>query len=34
VEIADLSAGQGGKLVVTFTDYAGIKTQATIEYKK
>ena len=34
VEIADLSAGQGGKLVVTFTDFAGIKTQATIEYKK
>ena len=24
----------GGELVVTFTDYAGIKTQATIEYKK
>ena len=34
VKIADLNAGQGGELVVTFTDYAGIKTQATIEYKK
>ena len=33
VKIADLNAGQGGELVVTFTDYAGIKTQATIEYK-
>ena len=34
VKIAGLNAGQGGELVVTFTDYAGIKTQATIEYKK
>ena len=34
VKIADLNAGQGGELVVTFTDYAVIKTQATIEYKK
>ena len=34
VKITDLNAGQGGELVVTFTDYAGIKTQATIEYKK
>ena len=34
VKIADLNAGQGGKLEITFTDYAGIKTQATIEYKK
>ena len=34
VKIADLNAGQGGELVFTFTDYAGIKTQATIEYKK
>ena len=34
VEITGLNAGQGGELVVTFTDYAGIKTQATIEYKK
>lgn len=34
VTITDLNAGQGGELVVTFTDYAGIKTQATIEYKK
>lgn len=34
VKITGLNAGQGGELVVTFTDYAGIKTQATIEYKK
>ena len=34
VKIASLNAGQGGELVVTFIDYAGIKTQATIEYKK
>lgn len=34
VKIIGLNAGQGGELVVTFTDYAGIKTQATIEYKK
>ena len=34
VKITVLNAGQGGELVVTFTDYAGIKTQATIEYKK
>ena len=34
VKITGLNAGQGGELVVTFTDHAGIKTQATIEYKK
>ena len=34
VKITGLNAGQGGELVVTFTDYVGIKTQATIEYKK
>ena len=34
VKITGLNAGQGGEQVVTFTDYAGIKTQATIEYKK
>ena len=34
VKIIGLNAGQGGELLVTFTDYAGIKTQATIEYKK
>jgi hypothetical protein len=34
VKITGLNAGQGGELVVTFTDYARIKTQATIEYKK
>ena len=34
VKIIGLNAGQGGELVVTFTDYAGIETQATIEYKK
>ena len=34
VKITGLNAGQGGELVVTFIDYAGIKTQATIEYKK
>ena len=34
VKITGLNAGQGCELVVTFTDYAGIKTQATIEYKK
>ena len=34
VKITGSNAGQGGELVVTFTDYAGIKTQATIEYKK
>ena len=34
VKITGLNAGQGGELVVTFTDYAGIKTQATLEYKK
>ena len=34
VKITGLNAGQGGELVVTFTDCAGIKTQATIEYKK
>ena len=34
VKITGLNAGQGGELVVTLTDYAGIKTQATIEYKK
>ena len=34
VKITGLNAGQGGEQLVTFTDYAGIKTQATIEYKK
>ena len=34
VKITGLNAGQGGELGVTFTDYARIKTQATIEYKK
>ena len=34
VALKALAPGNSGKLIVTFTDYAGIKTQATIEYKK
>ena len=34
VALKALAPGNLGKLIVTFTDYAGIKTQATIEYKK
>ena len=34
VALKELAPGNSGKLIVTFTDYAGIKTQATIEYKK
>ena len=34
VALKELAPGNLGKLIVTFTDFAGIKTQATIEYKK
>ena len=34
VKITGLNAGQGGELVVTFTDYAGIKTQLNTRSNK